>query len=415
LHLLLVLLLFPLNGPARASAGWVKIFDGKTTDGWTLVGQTGQGYLVRDGILICPVGENANLFTTKEYTDFGFKFDFKLTQNANNGVGIRAPLEGDAAYMGMELQILDDSGPMYTSLEPGQYHSSIYKVVPAKRGSLKPVGQWNHEEVTAIGRHIKIVVNGKVTVDADLNKVTDPHILAEHPGMLRDRGHVGFLGHGPTEVQFKEIYLRDLGKPEKDNTPPQGFTALFDGKDLKGWKGLVADPPTRAKMSSAELAAATEKATVEALKHWKVVNGEIVYDGKNNSLCTVKDYGDFEMLVDWKLPPKGDSGIYLRGSPQVQIWDNPLGSGGLYNNQKNPSNPTSVADKPIGEWNRFRILMVGDKVTVYLNNVLVVQNITMENYWERDKPIYPTGQIELQHHGDSLWFKNIYIREIPRN
>jgi hypothetical protein len=410
--LLLSLCLVASAAPGRASGRWVKVFDGKTTNGWTLIHQTGQGYIVRDGILICPEGEDGNLFLTPEYSDFAFKFDFKLAANANNGVGIRAPFEGDAAYMGMELQILDDSGSMYTQLEPGQYHSSIYKVVPAKRGSLKPVGQWNHEEITAIGPHIKIVVNGMVTVDADLNKVNDPEVLADHPGFRRDRGHIGFLGHGPTEVQFKEIYLKDLGKPEKDNTPPPGFTALFNGKDLTGWKGLVADPPARAKMTPAELATAQEKATTEALKHWQAVKGEIVYDGKNNNLCAVKDYADFEMLVDWKIGPKGDSGIYLRGSPQVQIWDNPLGSGGLYNNEKNPSNPTVVADNPIGQWNRFRILMVGDKVTVYLNNKLVVHNVTMENYWERNKPIYPIGQIELQHHGDSLWFKNIYIREI---
>jgi hypothetical protein len=118
--------------------------------------------------------------------------------------------------------------------------------------------------------------------------------------------------------------------------------------------------------------------------------------------------------VDWKILPGGDSGVYLRGSPQVQIWQNPVGSGGLYNNQKNPSKPLKVADRPVGEWNTFRIIMIGDKVTVYLNDELVVDNVTMENYWERDKPIYPTGQIELQNHGNNLYFKNIYIREIPR-
>src|SRR5437016_10963954 len=127
------------------------------------------------------------------------------------------------------------------------------------------------------------------------------------------------------------------------------------------------------------------------------------------------------MGVDWKIKDRGDSGIYLRGSEQVQIWD-PIshpgrpgeGSGGLYNNQKNPSEPSKNVDRPVGQWNRFHILMVGDKVDVWLNGELVVHNVTMENYWERDKPIYPTGQIELQHHGDVLWFKNIYIREIPR-
>jgi len=125
--------------------------------------------------------------------------------------------------------------------------------------------------------------------------------------------------------------------------------------------------------------------------------------------------------VDWKIEKAGDSGIYLRGSPQVQIWDTAnrlvgaeVGSGGLYNNQKNPSKPTKVADKPVGQWNTFRIFMIGEKVTVILNDELVVDNVVMENYWERDKPIYPTGQIELQNHGNFLYFRNIYIREIPR-
>ncbi len=412
---------------APTPKGFIRLFDGKTLDGWTLVGKEGPGYVPQDGILDCPAEGGGNLFTTREVEDFVFRFEFKLFPNSNNGVGIRAPLEGDAAYMGMECQILDDSGSMYKDLLPGQYHSSLYKIVPARRGSLKPVGEWNSEEIIAVGRHIKVVVNGHTTVDTDLNTVTDPAILAEHPGMLRDRGHVGFLGHGPSEVQFRNVFLKDMtaknpdsnkaldrSKPVPDNIPPPGFHALFNGKDLRGWKGLVADPPTRAKMNPATLAAEQTKADREAFKHWMVKDGEIVYDGKNNSLCTVRDYGDFEMLVDWQIQPGGDSGIYLRGSPQVQIWDNPLGSGGLYNNQINLSNPLVVADNPVGAWNRFRILMVGERVTVYLNNQLVTQNVVMENYWERNKPIYPFGQIELQHHGDTLRFKNIFIRELPR-
>jgi hypothetical protein len=397
---------------ARADKAWVQLFDGKTLDGWVRVGPG--DYFVRDGLLICPDNSGQNLFTKQEYSDFKFKFDFKLSKQANNGVGIRAPLIGDAAYMGMECQILDDYDPRYASLEPGQYCCSLYKIVPAKRGALHHAGQWNHEEITAVGRKVKVVLNGVAVVDTDLNKVTDPHTLYDHPGMLRERGHLGFLGHEPTECEFKNIYVMDLSRPQKDNTPPPGFTALFDGKTMKGWKGLVADPPRRAVMPAAELADATQKATVEALKHWKAVNGEIVYDGKNNNLCTAKDYGDFEMMVDWKIGPHGDSGIYLRGSPQVQIWENPRGSGGLYNNEKNPCDPTVVVDNPIGQWNHYDILMVGDKVTVYFNGVLVTNHVTLENYWERSKPIYPVGQIELQHHGDALWFKNIYIRELPR-
>jgi hypothetical protein len=410
----LLLCLSPAITPVLAAPddGFVSLFDGTTLNGWTLVGKVGPGYTAENGVLTCPADGGGNLFTEKEYSDFVFRFEFKLSPGANNGIGIRAPLEGDAAYVGMEVQILDDSSPEYAHLEPGQYHGSIYKVVPAKRGALKAVGEWNREEIKAVGRHVTVTLNGKVIVDADLNKVTDPQILLAHPGMRRDRGHIGFLGHGSL-VQFRNISVKDLGKPEQDNRPPDGFKALFDGKSLRGWKGLVADPPTRAKMTPAELAAAQKKADDSMRQHWSVQDGSLVYDGKDNSLCTARDYGDFEMLVDWKIGPGGDSGIYLRGSPQVQIWDNPLGSGGLYNNQKNPSNPAKKADHPIGEWNRFRILMVGDRVTVYLNDELVVNDVVMENYWERDKLIYPTGQIELQHHGSVLYFKNIYIREIP--
>jgi len=199
------------------------------------------------------------------------------------------------------------------------------------------------------------------------------------------------------------------------NRPPEGFVALFNGTDQTGWKGLVGSPVTRAKMTPEQLAAEQAKADDNMRAHWKVVDGVLVFDGKGSHLCTAKDYGDFELFVDWKIEKGGDSGVYLRGSPQVQIWDRPdIGSGGLYNNQKNPSNPLKVADKPVGEWNTFRIKMVGDRVTVWLNGVLVVDNVVMENYWERNKPIYPTGQIELQNHGSNLYFRNIFIRELPK-
>jgi len=165
-------------------------------------------------------------------------------------------------------------------------------------------------------------------------------------------------------------------------------------------------------MSPQQLASEQAKADQQMREHWTVHDGILHYDGKGNSLCTGRDYKDFELLVDWRIPPGADSGIYLRGSPQVQIWDRPEGSGGLYNNEKNPRSPLKRADNPPGQWNRFRIVMVGEKVHVFLNNELVVRDTTMENYWERDKPIYRTGQIELQHHGDQLEFKNIYVREI---
>ncbi len=220
----------------------------------------------------------------------------------------------------------------------------------------------------------------------------------------------------------------DLAQPywgdHPENVPPEGFVALFNGKDLTNWKGLVSPsggPPARAKMSPEKLAAEQVKADKQMRDHWKAVDGLLTYDGKGQSLCSAKDYDNIELWVDWKITPNGDSGIYLRGSPQVQIWDpsntpaHGIGSGGLYNNQKkeNPHDPLVKADNPIGQWNRFFIRMVGDKVTVYLNKKLVVDNVVLENYWERSKPIYPQGQIELQNHTSPLFFKNIFLRELP--
>jgi Domain of Unknown Function (DUF1080) len=212
---------------------------------------------------------------------------------------------------------------------------------------------------------------------------------------------------------------------KKDNTPPEGFTALFNGKDLTNWQGLV-ELPQRAKLSPDELAEKQKAANEKYLPHWTIEDGVLVYDGKGQSLQTAKDYGNFELYVDWKIPPKGDSGIYLRGNPQVQIWDSEhladnlaedrdKGSGGLWNNPKGSpgKQPLENADKPIGEWNTFHIIMVGDKVTVFLNGKKVVDDAPLANYWEKGKPLPATGPIELQHHGDKLWFKNIYIKELP--
>jgi hypothetical protein len=206
-----------------------------------------------------------------------------------------------------------------------------------------------------------------------------------------------------------------------DNTPPKGFVALFNGKNLTGWKGLLKEPfdnpARRAKLTREEAADLQKEADDVMRKGWRVEKGMLIFNGHGRSICTAKDYRDFEMFVDWKIESNGDSGIYLRGSPQVQIWDPnqwKIGSGGLYNNQKHPSKPTAIADRPIGKWNTFCIKMVGDKVTVKLNGKTVVDKVVLENYWERAEPIYGKGQIELQNHGSTLWFKNIYLREIKK-
>jgi hypothetical protein len=178
--------------------------------------------------------------------------------------------------------------------------------------------------------------------------------------------------------------------------PPPGFVALFNGKDLTGWKADDHD----------------------AASHWTVRDGVLRYDGKGDNLRSAKDYGNFELYVDWKIQKDGDSGIYLRGKPQVQIWDPALpgaqghGSGGLYNNKVGRSTPLTKADRPIGQWNTFHIIMKGDKVTVFLNGEKVVDEVPLENYPDYSGPIPAKGTIELQHHGNPLEFRNIYIKEL---
>lgn len=209
-----------------------------------------------------------------------------------------------------------------------------------------------------------------------------------------------------------------------ENMPKEkGFESIFNGKDFTGWEGLVKNPITRGKMSKKELAEEQKKANAQMKRDWFVKDGVFGFKGEGyNNICTIKDYADFEMLVDWKITNGGDSGIYLRGTPQVQIWDiartnvgAQVGSGGLYNNQKHNSKPLVVADNPVNEWNTFRIKMVGEKVTVHLNGILVTDNVVLENYWDRKQAIFAKEAIELQAHGEDLGFRNIYVREISSN
>jgi hypothetical protein len=218
------------------------------------------------------------------------------------------------------------------------------------------------------------------------------------------------------------------------NDPPPGFTALFNGKDLTGWRGgdtfdhrkLLAMPP-------AERAAQIKKWTDSMFEvsaktgkpHWYVENGELVNDGFGAYASTEKDYGDFELFVEYKTVPLADSGVYLRGCPQVQIWDHTnqrefnngaeKGSGGLWNNSPGApgKDPLVLADKPFGEWNKFHIIMVGSRVSVWLNDQLVVDHAIMENYYDRKTAVPKFGPIQLQTHGGEIRWRNIFIREIP--
>ena len=208
--------------------------------------------------------------------------------------------------------------------------------------------------------------------------------------------------------------------------PPEGFTALFNGENLDGWHGMGHfDPRKLASMSDEERAAKHAADLKDVQAHWTVENGELVNDGHGVYLTTNKEYGDIELLIDYKTVASADSGIYLRASPQIQIWDfteaggkwslgADKGSGGLWNNSKGAAgkDPLVLADKPFGEWNRFRIQQIGERTTVYLNDKLVVQHARMENYWDRKSPLFAKGAIQLQTHGGEIRWRNIFIREI---
>ena len=228
-------------------------------------------------------------------------------------------------------------------------------------------------------------------------------------------------------IAFNVLSLPFL-KAEELNQPPEGFTAIFNGKDLTGWRGASTENPLDRLKLDAKARAEKDKASVADIeKHWSVQNGELVNDGQGLYLTTVKDYGDFELRLEYKTVPKADSGIYLRGIPQVQIWDSlesggkwnlgaDKGSGGLWNNPKGAPGqmPLVLADKPLGEWNAFRITMIGDQVTIYLNEKLVVDKAPLHNYFEKQKPCYAVGPIQLQTHGGEIRWKNVFLREIPR-
>ncbi|MDE3198215.1 MAG: DUF1080 domain-containing protein [Acidobacteriota bacterium] len=207
---ILLLVLCAAAAFAADEPGFHTLFDGKTLNGWKLVGGHGPGYVVEEGKIVCPKEGGGSLFTEKEYADFVFRFEFRLTPGANNGIGIRAPYEGDAAYKGMEIQILDDGDAQYKGvIRPEQYHGSVYDVIPARTGFKRPVGEWNEEEIRANGRRITVTLNGVIILDANLDIVKEPKVLEKHPGLARKGGHIGFLGHGST-VEFRNIRIKEL-------------------------------------------------------------------------------------------------------------------------------------------------------------------------------------------------------------
>ena len=458
--------------------GFVPLFNGKDLTGWfgspaycveKLTRKFLNGRETTENVIACvperqKKGVTDNLATVRQYENFILRFEFMMPTNGNNGLGIRVPDENvNAAYAGMcELQLLDDGGSFYydaenkkDKLKPYQYTGSIYGIVPSRRDNfdkqiwgkdknftgggsyVRKPGMWNFEEVKVIGSEIEVYLNGYLITKSDVSKIeNDGNIPGErkHTGLHNKKGHITWCGHG-SAVKWKNIRIKELPSDAKmsDLHPsgreacPAGFTAYFDGcpDQLRTmWKGVTTEekfdnPAVRRAASVEKRAAMQKKADAQRDAHWSVRNGNLFFDGYKGgySLATCKDLGDFELWADWRIMSiTGDSGLYLRGAPQVQIWDAHnqwgIGSGGLYNNKKNPSQALTVADRQVGDWNRFHVIMKGDKVTVWLNGVLVVNNVTLENYWDRGQPIFPVEQLELQCHGDPTEWRNIFIKEL---
>jgi len=229
-----------------------------------------------------------------------------------------------------------------------------------------------------------------------------------------------------TRLLFLTAALAGATTSTRALPPPAGFIALFNGQDLAGWRGGETFDHRKLLDLPADQRAAKIEAWNQSMRaHWRVEGDELVNDGQGAYATTEKDYGDFELLVEYRTVPKADSGIYLRGVPQVQIWDYTekekfnlgadKGSGGLWNNSPGApgKDPLVLADKPFGEWNKFRVLMTGARVSVWLNDKLVVDHANLENYYDRKLPIPAKGPVQLQTHGGEIRWRNVFLREIP--
>jgi hypothetical protein len=404
------------TGFAAEMANSRALFNGKDLNGWT-----GEGYVVEDGAIICTE-KGKNLVSKETFASYTLEFDFKLTPGANNGLGIHYPGTGDAAYAGMELQILDNSSEKSKDLSDTQLHGSIYELAAAKKAELKPMGEWNHQKVSVLGSALLVELNGTIILRSNLDDLSTRN--PAHAGAKRRSGHIAFLGHGD-HVAFKEIKITELPPPAyTEGVLAAGFTRLFNGRNFDGWKH-------------------------EGTPEWVASNGILKHTGKQGNpvhLWTNKEYGNFVMVFDWRWSSKGavnkrpimlpdgslklgadgkeeeqeieeqDSGIFLRGSEdsQVNLWNWSVGSGEVWGYRRNMDLPAEVraalvpkvkADRPIGEWNRVMITIQGDRLTVNINNRVVIDQAQLPD-------VPAKGAIGLQHHGQAIDFANLWIKEL---
>jgi hypothetical protein len=396
--------------PKELPEGWIALFNGKDLTGWKTHADQPGGWSVEGGELVGRSSTAHHLFSERgDFEDFELHAEVKLNKEGNSGVYFRSNFSvarGGKFPDAYEVQLLNwypQPTPLTGSLNPWA------KKKDASAINLKPPpnpDEWFKLDVTARGGRLIVKVNDIVSVDVLDNDKTyrAGHICLQ---AMNDN-----TVKGTTVVRFRDVRIRPLqpapvAKEPAPIQPPAGFTALFNGKDLTGWRGGVPLP----KLSPEEL----KNANSRVLPRWSVQDEMLVYDGKGNKedgLQTSQAYENFELMVDWKIEPGGDTGILLRGVPQVQIWDRAEGSGGLYNNVKNPSKPLIKADHPPGEWNTFHIKLQGDRAWITLNGKSVVENTQMENFWNRALPLPKSGPIELQQFTGRAWFRNVWIKEL---
>lgn len=385
------------------------LFNGKDLAGWK-----GEGYVVENGAIVCtPKGRV--LMTEAVFANYVLEFEFQLAPGANNGLGIHYPGTGDAAYTGMEIQILDSTHPKYKDLKDYQFHGGLYTLAAAKQGALKPAGEWNKQRVTIVGPSVKVEVNDQIVLRANLDDLAAKH--PKHEGVKRRAGHIGWLGHGD-RVAFRSVQIAEIPPAaNEEGVKSAGFTKIFDGKSLAGWKA-GADTT-----------------------NWRAEDGMLRHDGKPgpiNDLWTEKEYGDLTLVFDWRWSGRGsmksqpvvmadgtengrveieelDSGVYLRGNSksQVNLWNWTVGSGEVYGYRTDRSmspevkagvTPKVHADRPLGEWNRTMITIKGDLLTVSLNGRVVIDNASLPG-------VPAKGAVGLQHHGSAIDFANLWIKE----
>ncbi|MEO8614005.1 MAG: DUF1080 domain-containing protein [Luteolibacter sp.] len=394
------------------------LFNGRDLADWK-----GEGYVVEDDTIVCT-SQGKNLITEQTFSSYILDFEFKLAPGGNCGLGIHYPGTGDGASTGLEIRIFDNSSSNYKSLTAAQFNGSLCNLAPAKESGLKPLGEWNRERVSVLGSAMIVEINGEIVLRANLDDLSARNPL--HEGVKRRSGHIAWLGNN-ARVAFRNIQIAELPPAANvDGVKAAGFTRIFDGKTLAGWKP---DPKN-----------ITEWRTGSGiLKHHAVAD-------ESPDLWTQNEYGNFILVFDWRWSGRGpqkfqpivlvdgtekagadgqpelieieelDSGIYLRGNikSQVNLWNWTVGSGEIYGYRTDPSMPADVraavtpkakADRPLGEWNRMMITMIGDRLTVSLNGRVVIENARLLGVPAR-------GPIGLQHHGAAIDFANLWVKEL---